>query len=97
MSSSTSRRSSSDTLDESTTTSDDNQQKQQQQQQLRLVVFDLDYTVWVPEMYQLYGHPKLIPTPQNLTEEERYETLTTSHGQILTDKGGSYIRVFPGA
>jgi hypothetical protein len=94
-------RSSSRNLDESTsddTTSDYNQQEPpQQKQQLGLVVFDLDYTVWVPEMYQLYGHPKLVPTPKHLTEEERTETLTTRDGQILTDKGGSYVRVFSGA
>ena len=26
---------------------------------LRLAVFDLDYTIWQPEMYQIHGPPQL--------------------------------------
>jgi len=32
---------------------------------LQLVVFDLDYTVWQPEMYQINGPPKLTSIPPN--------------------------------
>lgn len=37
-----------------------------------LAVFDLDYTVWDPEMYQIYGPPKLqlVPTKEEIEEEE---------------------------
>jgi Acid Phosphatase len=39
--------------------------RQQQLRNLRLVVFDLDYTIWQPEMYQLYSQPRLVPIDDN--------------------------------
>ena len=70
---------------------------------LRLAVFDLDYTIWQPEMYQLYGAPKLteIDSQQHnkrrLSPEVLEEARTMKEGYILTDRSHSPIRVFPGA
>ena len=63
-----------------------------------LAVFDLDYTVWQPEMYQLYSKPKFIPTPPGLSEKVLQETKTVKEGMILADSTrGSPMRVFRGA
>lgn len=65
---------------------------------LRLAVFDLDYTVWQPEMYQLYGNVRLVKADgYQLSAIEKHETKTTKDGMILTDKSGTPIRVFSGA
>jgi len=67
----------------------------------RLAVFDLDYTIWHPEMYQLSGTPTLtkIDSKKNeqLSEEVLAEARTKEEGYILTDRRNSPIRVFPGA
>lgn len=67
---------------------------------LRLAVFDLDYTVWQPEMYQLYGQPKLVKADADgrmLSTVEKHETRTTEEGKIIVDKSGTPMRVFTGA
>jgi hypothetical protein len=67
---------------------------------LRLAVFDLDYTVWQPEMYQLNGAPKLesvlSPRLKNLSKNVLNEAQTRKDDMILFD-GRSPIRTFPGA
>ncbi len=62
-----------------------------------LCVFDLDFTVWQPEMYQLYGKPRYIPTPPELTGIALKEAKTIREGMVLADKDGSVMRVFHGA
>jgi hypothetical protein len=73
------------------TSTDDNSRS------LQLAVFDLDYTIWYPEMYQLNGRPRLTKAGAKLSAVERHETRTTQDGMILTDKSGTPIRVFSGA
>jgi hypothetical protein len=62
-----------------------------------LAVFDLDFTVWEPEMYQLSGEPRFVEAPKDLSASEKKETNTVKDGMILTDNNGSPIRIFPGA
>lgn len=70
---------------------------------MRLAIFDLDYTIWQPEMYQLYGKPRLTPLEKNnratrMSPLELRESRTIKEGHILTDGDrGSPIRVFEGA
>lgn len=64
---------------------------------LRLVVFDLDYTVWQPEMYELMGSPRLVRAPRDLCPRIRQEATTSSEEMILVDKERTPIRVFEGA
>lgn len=68
---------------------------------MKLAVFDLDYTIWQPEMYQLYGPPKLKPVSsvrQNkLSPKILAETKTTHDDMLLVDNSGSPMRVFHGA
>lgn len=68
---------------------------------LRLAVFDLDFTIWRPEMYQLNGAPKLteIDSKNNrkLSAKILEEARTIKTGHILTDRSHSPMRVFPGA
>ena len=63
----------------------------------QLAVFDLDFTVWEPEMYQLYGEPRFVEAPKDLSAKENAATRTTREGMVLMDKSGSTMRVFPGA
>lgn len=66
---------------------------------MRLAVFDLDYTIWRPEMYQLWGPPKLTPIDKirKMPEAIRIEARTNRKGMILTDKESTPMRVFDGA
>jgi hypothetical protein len=78
---------------------------------MRLAVFDLDYTVWQPEMYQLYGPPKLVARPsdsrsngsRSRTTKSRHKhreegwTLTNRKDMVLMDSQGSVMELFPGA
>eukprot|EP00568_Trieres_chinensis_P010981 CAMPEP_0183291382 /NCGR_PEP_ID=MMETSP0160_2-20130417/827_1 /TAXON_ID=2839 ORGANISM="Odontella Sinensis, Strain Grunow 1884" /NCGR_SAMPLE_ID=MMETSP0160_2 /ASSEMBLY_ACC=CAM_ASM_000250 /LENGTH=200 /DNA_ID=CAMNT_0025452181 /DNA_START=130 /DNA_END=732 /DNA_ORIENTATION=- len=68
---------------------------------MKLAVFDLDYTIWDPEMYQLYGTPKLRPIDskpfKGLSPELLDEAKTNKDGYILADSSNSPIRVFKGA
>lgn len=41
---------------------------------LRLAVFDLDFTVWKPEMYQIYGPPKQRKKDKNIIVTDRHDT-----------------------
>mmetsp|Transcript_19655 Transcript_19655/g.24238 ORF Transcript_19655/g.24238 Transcript_19655/m.24238 type:complete len:178 (-) Transcript_19655:111-644(-) len=50
---------------------------------LRLAVFDLDFTVWKPEMYEINGPPKL---RKNKQKED-----------IVTDQSNTQISIFEGA
>lgn len=61
-----------------------------------LVVFDLDYTVWHPEMYQLYSEPQLVDPSDRISKTVREEAKTKDPTKILVSSG-SPIRVFPGA
>lgn len=69
---------------------------------LQLAVFDLDYTVWKPEMYQLYGPPSLIPI-ESLKKKKRpsaavlKEARTIEENMIVTDTSGTPMTVFDGA
>ena len=71
----------------------------QQSKDLELAVFDLDYTIWDPEMYQLHGKPKLVDkASQRLSPKLDNETKTKEDGKILVDSSnGTPIRVFHGA
>ncbi|CAB9515152.1 Magnesium-dependent phosphatase 1 [Seminavis robusta] len=68
---------------------------------MRLVVFDLDYTIWQPEMYQLYSAPRLTPidsrSNQALSAEVLEEAKTKKEGHVLTGNSYSPMRVFKGA
>jgi Acid Phosphatase len=77
---------------------------------MRLAIFDLDYTIWRPEMYQLYGQPKLVPPPASMntsrytarqTKKHRAGgeawTYTNRDGMVLMDSQGSVMELFPGA
>jgi hypothetical protein len=66
---------------------------------LRLVVFDLDYTIWQPEMYQLNGTPKLTPISSlgKLTDSVLQEARTNQDGKILVDQSQTPITVFEAA
>ena len=68
---------------------------------MRLIVFDLDYTIWQPEMYQLHGAPTLTPMDskynKRLSAKILKEARTDKEGYILTDLSHSPMRVFQGA
>jgi len=71
------------------------------------VVFDLDYTIWQPEMYQIDGPPKLISHDEFVGKQKRKSRgslreiprgATTIHqNKLATDRRGVPITVFAGA
>jgi hypothetical protein len=73
---------------------------------MRLAVFDLDYTIWQPEMYQLSSAPKLTSVDAftdkrggkgGLSPAMLKESRTKTEGMVLADKHNSLMRVFDGA
>jgi len=68
---------------------------------MRLAIFDLDYTVWQPEMYQLHGPPRLTPIEpkhsKKLPPAALKEMRTKEEGMILVDGHHTPMRVFDGA
>ncbi len=79
---------------------------------LQLVVFDLDFCVWKPEMYQLRGPPTLtnlksiepkLPRKRKKNSIIQSSTIlpkrstTNRKGMIVTDSAGTPITVFDGA
>ena len=50
---------------------------------LQLAVFDLDYTIWQPEMYQLHGKPHLVDITKKV--HKRDEVRTKVDGKMLVD------------
>lgn len=74
---------------------------------MQLVVFDLDYTIWQPEMYQIDGPPKLVSVDEFQGKQKRKSRApprsiplgsTTIHqNKIATDRRGVPITVFDGA
>ena len=75
---------------------------------MQLVVFDLDYTIWQPEMYQLDGPPKLISLDEFQGKQKRKSNKvplsipqgsnTIHQNKIATDRRGKVpITIFDGA
>jgi hypothetical protein len=74
---------------------------------MQLVVFDLDYTIWQPEMYQIDGPPKLISVDEFHGKQKRKSrapprslpsgTTTIHQNKIATDRRNVPITVFDGA
>ena len=74
---------------------------------MQLVVFDLDYTIWQPEMYQLNGPVGLVKADDWMGKQKRKArtpprqvppgAATTQKGMIVTDRTGTPITVFDGA
>jgi hypothetical protein len=72
---------------------------------MRLAIFDLDYTIWQPEMYQLSSAPKLTSVDDfvnkrgkgGLSPSMLKEARTKTDGMVLADKHNSLMRVFDGA
>mmetsp|Transcript_22457 Transcript_22457/g.48682 ORF Transcript_22457/g.48682 Transcript_22457/m.48682 type:complete len:196 (-) Transcript_22457:1313-1900(-) len=74
---------------------------------MQLVVFDLDYTIWQPEMYQIDGPPKLVSLDEFQGKQKRKSkaplrlippgSTTTHQNKIVTDQRGTPITVFDGA
>ena len=78
----------------------------------KLIVFDLDFCIWKPEMYQLQGPPQLknlrslqVKPKRNQRKNKSMQTTsslpnnpnTNQKGMILTDRTGTPITVFEGA
>lgn len=69
---------------------------------MQLVVFDLDYTIWQPEMYQLDGPPKLSSIDEFQQRKKKSCTASLSNtifpNKIITDRHGTTpITIFDGA
>ena len=79
---------------------------------LQLIVFDLDFCVWKPEMYQIRGPPRLTnlksiqpKQPRKRKTNKQLQALsnlpkrptTNRKGMIVTDSAGTPITVFDGA
>mmetsp|Transcript_2008 Transcript_2008/g.2517 ORF Transcript_2008/g.2517 Transcript_2008/m.2517 type:complete len:197 (+) Transcript_2008:106-696(+) len=74
---------------------------------LLLAVFDLDYTVWEPEMYQISGPPKLVEEDEvelrgsnkekNKQKRQLHRSMSIEDGKIVTDQDGTPITIFDGA
>jgi hypothetical protein len=70
---------------------------------MKLAVFDLDYTLWRPEMYQLNGPPHLTPIEKVKTRKLKLspamlkEARTNLEDHVLVDRRGNLMRVFDGA
>lgn len=72
-----------------------------------LAVFDLDYTVWKPEMYQIAGPPRLISTGEYQGKKKRKAKSpprmlprgcsTIHENKLVVDRTGTPITVFDGA
>lgn len=72
-----------------------------------LAVFDLDYTVWKPEMYQISGPPQLMSVSDYQGKKKRKAkspprmlprgASTIQDGKLVVDRGGTPITVFDGA
>lgn len=63
---------------------------------LRLVVFDLDYTIWHPEMYQLCGKPRLVPINVGRGSDDEDSTSSGQRGsrrrrKVKTKPVGSFL------
>ena len=95
---------------ERTSSNNDGQQRHQPKRRgiIELVVFDLDMTLWDPEMYQLRGTPTLVDAAEyKLSDKQLEESRTIHEGKILVDgslsgRGKSksrdqIMRVFSGA
>jgi magnesium-dependent phosphatase 1 len=67
---------------------------------MQLVVFDLDYTIWQPEMYQIDGPPMLMSVDDFQRKRNRGHppgSDTILQHKIVTDRRGTPITVFEGA
>lgn len=69
---------------------------------MRLAIFDLDYTLWSPEMNKLKGPPKLFPVaklPKNIAPDILMKARTDLAGLVLIDskQPETTIQVFDGA
>ncbi|GKY91946.1 hypothetical protein MPSEU_000166200 [Mayamaea pseudoterrestris] len=64
---------------------------------LRLVIFDLDHTIWRPEMCDLTAAPQLKPAPSNLSPTALKEGRTIKEGHFLMIGEDACMQVFEGA
>ena len=74
---------------------------------MQLVVFDLDYTIWQPEMYQIDGPPRLVSLDEFQGKRKKKDrapprmippgSSTVHQNKIVTDRRGTPITVFDGA
>lgn len=76
---------------------------------LLLAVFDLDYTIWHPEMYQINGPPGLVmecSASSQISGKGRKKkgkvaqapwTKTLRDGMVVADRNGTPMALFDGA